>query len=85
MFVKVYEVGEDIETIWQEKYPEKERDPLHAPLPRSVGEGEHIREKCEDQVPDKSTEIDCISDNHTNDRKESCEETEDEIGREVHR
>ena len=85
MFVKVYEISKYVETIWQEKYPEKERDPLHASLPRSVSEGEHIGEKCEDQVPDKSTEIDCISDNHANDRKESCEETEDEIGREVHR
>ena len=55
--MEMHEIGEDIETIWQEKYPEKERDPLHASLPCGISERENIREKCQDQVPDKPTEI----------------------------
>ena len=57
MFVKMHEIGEYVETIWQEKYPEKERDPLHASLPCRISERENIREKCEDQIPDKTTEV----------------------------
>ena len=57
MLVKMHEIGEYVETIWQEKYPEKERDPLHASLPCGISERENIREKCEDQIPDKTTEV----------------------------
>lgn len=57
VLMEMHEIGEDIETIWQEKYPEKERDPLHASLPCGIPECENIRQKCQDQVPDKPTEI----------------------------
>ncbi len=62
MFVKMHEIGEDIETIRQEKYPEKEHEPLHTSLPCSISECENIREKCEDQIPYKTTEIYRVSD-----------------------
>lgn len=84
MFVKMYEIGEDIETIWQEKYPEKEHEPLHTSFPCGISECENIRDKCKDEIPYETSEIYRIRKKYSYDREGSRKETEDEIGWKMH-